>query len=91
MKPLNTIEIENNLFEKISLSKEEVSVKPLVKSEQLMIIVDSLTTIGRVLNISKDKFSVQLVRPIIKSENSKAVIFRQIEKKWKIIGYGKVL
>ena len=85
----NTFKIDTtyNLFDEINLNNEKVKVKPILKGEVLMLIINSFTTIGQVTKCEGKEFSMDLRRPIAKTSNERGVIFRQYEnKKWKIIG-----
>jgi translation initiation factor 2 subunit 3 len=81
-----------NLFDEIIVNNKNVSVKPLIPNEPLMLIVNSFTTAGIVMKTNLKEATMKLKRPVMVFPDDKLVIFRQIEKKkWKIIGYGNIL
>ena len=89
--PSDQLSFTDNLFDKVITSKEDFDVKPLFNSEALMIIVNSMTTVGVVTQKKGDKTTVKLKKPVMSFSGDRAVIFRRFEgNKWRIIGYGIV-
>jgi translation initiation factor 2 subunit 3 len=85
------ITLDLNLFKSIIVNSNDKVVKPIVLNEILMLIVNSLTTVGQVVKADSKSITLKLKRPILEYKNDKVVIFRQMEmKKWKIIGFGKI-
>lgn len=87
---LNQITIEPHLFDEVISSTTSYPVKPIHSTEPLMLILNSLTTIG-VVSATKgtSKVTINLKKPVMGFEDDRVVIFRQIEpRKWRIIGYG---
>jgi translation initiation factor 2 gamma subunit (eIF-2gamma) len=83
--------LDLNLFKSIIVNSNDKVVKPIVLNEILMLIVNSLTTVGQVVKADSKSITLKLKRPILEYKNDKVVIFRQMEmKKWKIIGFGKI-
>lgn len=80
------LKIEPKLLERIVGIKEESKVEPIKKSEALMLNVNATTTAGIVTNLEKNKVIIKLKRPICAEENSKIVISRRIDNRWKLIG-----
>ncbi|MCA9495872.1 MAG: translation initiation factor IF-2 subunit gamma [Nanoarchaeota archaeon] len=90
-EPLTNFNFDINLFEKVITSSGEFEVKPLIPNEPLMLIVNSLTTVGVVSKVNPKQASVNLKRPVMGFENDRVVIFRRFEgNKWRIIGFGKI-
>lgn len=90
--PLSEITFEPHLFDEIVTSTKTYGVKPIYQSEPLMMIINSLTTVGIVsATKGESRVSVKLKKPVMGFEDDRVVIFRQVEpKKWKIVGYGLV-
>lgn len=89
---LMEISFEPHLFDEVVTSTKTYEVKPIYQSEPLMMIVNSLTTVG-IVSATKgtSKVTVKLKKPVMGFEDDRVVIFRQVEpKKWKIVGYGLV-
>lgn len=87
--PLSEIKFEHKLFDKITTSSGEHEVKPIVPGEPLMLIVNSMTTVGATLTVNPREMSVKLKRPVMAFKGDRVVIFRRFEgNKWKIMGYG---
>lgn len=88
-EPLKEITFNINLFDKIVTSTEEYEVKPIIKGEPLMLIVNSMTTVGVPIKVNPKVASVKLKRPVMAFENDRVVIFKRYEgNKWRISGYG---
>lgn len=87
--PLSEISFEQHLFDKIITSAGEFEVKPIVPGEPLMLIVNSLTTVGATLKVNPKETTVKLKKPVMAFPGDRVVIFRRFEgNKWKIMGYG---
>ena len=89
---LMEITFEPHLFDEVISLTKTYDVKPIYQSEPLMMIINSLTTVGIVSATKGDsRVTVKLKKPVMGFENDRVVIFRQVEpKKWKIVGYGLV-
>ena len=89
--PTYQFTFEDNLFDKVITSQNEYEIKPLHTNETLMIIVNSLTTVGVVTQKKGNKTTVKLKKPVMAFPGDRAVVFRRFEgNKWRIIGYGSV-
>ena len=88
-EPLSELTFELHMFDKITTSSGEHPVKPIILGEPLMLIVNSMTTVGVTIKVNPKEASVKLKRPIMAFGNDRVVIFRRFEgNKWKIMGYG---
>jgi translation initiation factor 2 subunit 3 len=88
-EPCSQITFENNLFSEVITSIKNYEVKPFVVGEALMLIVNSLTTVGAVSKANPSETSVALKKPVMAFEGDRVVIFRRFEgNKWRIIGHG---
>ncbi len=87
--PASSINFTNNLFSEVITSVKNYEVKPFVVGEALMLIVNSLTTVGSVTKANPVETSVALKKPVMAFEGDRVVIFRRFENnKWRIIGNG---
>ena len=89
--PVSEFSFGMNLFEKVVTSSGELEVKPIIQTEPLMMIVNSMTTVGVVSKANPKEATIKLKRPVMAFEGDRAVIFRRFEgNKWRIIGFGEV-
>jgi translation initiation factor 2 subunit 3 len=88
-EPLMQLTFDPKLFDKVVTSTDEIVVKDMFLNEPLMLIVNSLTTVGVVMKANPKEVSVSLKRPVMAFEGDRAVIFRRFDNsKWRIIGHG---
>ena len=88
-EPSSEITIKEELFEKVVTSTDELDVKPLYSTEPLMIIVNSMTTVGVVTQNKGKTTTIKLKKPVMGFPGDRAVLFRRFEgNKWRIIGVG---
>lgn len=91
-EPTTEFSFTMNLLDKVITSQKEIDVKPIVLGEPLMMIVNSMTTVGVISKANPKQATIKLKKPVMAFEKDRAVIFRQVEpKKWRIIGYGEIL
>lgn len=89
--PLSEFKFEIHLFDRVITSTEEYEVKPIILTEPLMLIVNSLTTVGTVIKANPKEATVKSKRSVMAFEGDRVVIFRRFEgNKWRIIGYGLI-
>ncbi len=90
-EPLHQLTFENHLFDKVMGSEEEHEVKPIYNKEILMLIVNSLKTVGIVTKTNPKETTVVLKKPVMAFDDDKIVLFRRFQgNKWHIIGHGIV-
>ena len=90
--PRSELKFKHFLLKSIITSTRTLKVKPLVPSENLMLIVNSFTTIGIVQKVNLQQAKVRLLRPTITFKNDRVIIFRRFKgNKWRIIGHGQIL
>jgi translation initiation factor 2 subunit 3 len=88
-EPSNELNFQLKLFDKITTSSGDIDVKPIVPGEPLMLIVNSMTTVGVTSKINPKECEVKLKRPVMAFKEDRVVIFRRFEgNKWRISGYG---
>lgn len=88
-EPATEISFTQHMFDQITTSSGQHDVKPIVPGEPLMLIVNSLTTVGVTMKVNPREVGVKLKRPVMAFNDDRVVIFRQFGgNKWKIMGYG---
>ena len=85
---VSKIEVEVYLLERVIGGVKETEVKPLTRGEKLLLNIATQKTIGIVENISGNRVEFRLSLPIVVEENQRIVISRQIEGRWRLVGYG---
>ncbi len=85
---LNNLSMEIKLLERVVGSEELGVVTPIKVGEDLMINVGTARSVGTVASAKKDKIELKLKIPVCVEEKERVVIFRQIARRWRLIGYG---
>lgn len=87
--PAQEVVFEPHLFNIVVTSNKDYDVKDLYLNEPLMLIINSLTTVGVVSKANPKEVKVALKRPVMAFESDRVVIFRRFEgNKWRIVGHG---
>ncbi len=86
--PVNTLEIEYKLFERVVGTREQERVEPIRTRELLMLTVGTAVTLGIVTKVSSDRVEVVLRRPVVALPGSKVAISRQVRGRWRLVGWG---
>jgi len=90
-EPCTEIKFDIHLFDKIVTSSGELEVKPIIPNEPLMLIVNSMTTVGVPIKVNPKEATVKLKRPVMAFKDDRVVIFKRVEgNKWRISGFGIV-
>lgn len=85
---LNEVEIEYQLMDRVVGFEREIRVEPLRRGEPLMLNVGTAVTVGIVSSVKGDAAHVSLRTPIAVYPGARVAISRQIEGRWRLIGYG---
>ena len=89
---LEEVTIEVHTFEKVAGVKGEKEVESIKTNEPLMLTVGTAKTAGVVTSAREvgdnEEAEVKLKLPISSSPGERIAISRQIENKWRLIGYG---
>ncbi|MEA1904269.1 MAG: translation initiation factor IF-2 subunit gamma [Candidatus Hadarchaeota archaeon] len=85
---LESLSLEVHLLERVVGTAKELEVKPLTTRESLMINVGTATTVGTITSARGSEADLKLKLPICAEEGTRAAISRQIEGRWRLIGYG---
>lgn len=86
------ITLESNLLKRVVGAVEQTAVQTIKMNEILMLIVGSSATVGQVTKIgSKGRITFDLRKPVAVIPNQRVAISRQIEMRWRLIGWGTVV
>jgi translation initiation factor 2 subunit 3 len=86
---ISEVEIEVHLLERVLGSEVQMKVQQLKHNEKLLIVVGTEKTAGTVIKILKNSYIVSLSPPICAPVNSIFAISRIINRRYRLIGYGK--
>ncbi|MHA1683184.1 MAG: translation initiation factor IF-2 subunit gamma [Promethearchaeota archaeon] len=85
------ISIEAKLMDFVLGTSEKITVEPLRKGEKLMLSLGTTTTLGVVDAPSRKKTDITLRRRVCADPGMSLAISRLINKRWRLVGYGKLL
>jgi translation initiation factor 2 subunit 3 len=86
------VTLESHLLKRVVGSVEQTAVQTIKPNETLMLIVGSSATVGQVKKIgSKHRILFGLRKPVAVIPNQRVAISRQIEMRWRLIGWGTVV
>lgn len=84
--------LESNLLKRVVGAVEQTVVQSIKPKETLMLIVGSSATVGQVTKIgTKNRITFELRKPVAVIPNQRVAISRQIEMRWRLIGWGTVI
>ncbi|MEM1690569.1 MAG: translation initiation factor IF-2 subunit gamma [Thermofilaceae archaeon] len=87
----NQLEVEYQLMERIVGFEREIRVEQLRRGEPLMLNVGTAVTVGIVTAAKGGTASLSLRSPVSALPRATVAISRQIEGRWRLIGYGRIL
>jgi translation initiation factor 2 subunit 3 len=88
---INDISIKVSLMDFVVGTDQQEKVKNLVIGEPLMLNVWTAITLGTIKEISKGNVvTVELRRPVSVEKGTRVAVSRQIQKRYRLIGYGFV-
>jgi translation initiation factor 2 subunit 3 len=76
-----------HLLDRVVGSEKELHVESVKKGENLMLNVNSSTTVGMVTELSKNSFTLRLKIPICADKTDKITISRMVGHRFRLIGY----
>ena len=86
---ISEVELEVNLLERVIGSEVQMKVQQLKHNEKLLLVVGTEKTAGIVVKILKNSYIINLNPPICAPANSVFAISRIINRRYRLIGYGK--
>ncbi len=88
---IDSIIISANLFENIVGIEEDKKVQPIFNNEKILLTIGTSTTVGTVSKVlKKGKIDFSLRPVIAMSPDSKIALSRQVQKRWRLIGWGEI-
>ncbi len=87
---LTEVELKVNLLERVIGTEMQIKVIELKHNEKLLLVVGTEKTAGTVTKILKNSFILKLNPPICIPENFIFAISRIINRRYRLIGYGKI-
>ena len=86
------VTLESHLLKRVVGSVQQTAVQTIKPNETLMLIVGSSATVGQVKKIgTKHRILFELRKPVAVIPNQRVAISRQIEMRWRLIGWGTVV
>jgi len=87
----NTLKIKSKLFKEVLGTEAHQKVEDIRPKEMLMLSANTTITVGTVEKISKDEIELALNIPIVALKGDNVGIARNIDKHWRLIGFGEIL
>ncbi|MHA1105107.1 MAG: translation initiation factor IF-2 subunit gamma [Promethearchaeota archaeon] len=86
---ISEVELEVNLLERVIGTEDQIKVHDLRHNEKLLLVVGTEKTAGTVVKILKNSYILTLNPPICLPENFIFAVSRIINRRYRLIGYGK--
>lgn len=80
----------SNLMDRVVGSEAQTLVQNIEANEALMLSVGTAKTVGRVTNSTKKGVQVDLRLPVCATIGTRIAISRQIDRRWRLIGWGEI-
>ncbi|MBI2547406.1 MAG: translation initiation factor IF-2 subunit gamma [Candidatus Aenigmarchaeota archaeon] len=87
---LKDLSLELHLLERVVGAKELTSMEPIKLNEQLLINIGTSRSIGGVTSIKKNMMQLNLKIPVCADKDTRVVISRQVQGRWRLIGYASM-
>ena len=89
---INSIIIHANLFENVVGSEVDKKVQPIYNGERILLTIGTSTAVGTVKKVLKKGNVDFTLKPVIAMDpDSKVALSRQIQKRWRLIGWGEIV
>lgn len=88
---ISEVELEVHLLDRVIGAEVQMKVQQLKHNEKLLLVIGTEKTAGTVTKILKNSFILSLNPPICPPENFIFAISRIINRRYRLIGYGKIL
>ncbi|MBI1978781.1 MAG: translation initiation factor IF-2 subunit gamma [Candidatus Aenigmarchaeota archaeon] len=85
---MSSLNLELHLLERVVGAKELATVEPIKMNETLLINIGTSRSVGNVTSIKKGTIQLNLKIPVCADVNSRVVISRQVQGRWRLVGYG---
>lgn len=87
---LDRITLNVNLLERVVGSKEELKVEPIKTGDMVMFTVNTSKTVGSI-TCGGNNIEAVLKLPICADKGSRIAISKQIQGRWRLIGWGEIV
>lgn len=87
---MNSLNLELHLLERVVGAKELAAVEPIKTNETLLVNIGTSRSVGDVTLIKKNLIQMNLKIPICANMNDRVVISRQVQGRWRLVGYGVI-
>ena len=85
------LELESHLLERVVGSEVQTKVQDIEINENLMLSVATAKTVGKVTKIGKKRsLHIDLRLPVCADLGTRIAISRQIDRRWRLIGWGVI-
>jgi translation initiation factor 2 subunit 3 len=84
----DNLTITRNLMERVVGSENQAMVHNIEMNENLMLSVGTAKTVGKVSRVSKKGLKLDLRLPVCAETGTRIAISRQIDRRWRLIGWG---
>jgi translation initiation factor 2 subunit 3 len=85
------VKLKTKLFKEVLGTSEHEAVAPLKTKEMLMLSVNTTITVGTIEKINNDEIELSLNIPIVALKGDNTGLARNINKHWRLIGWGEVI
>jgi hypothetical protein len=85
---MNSLNLELHLLERIVGAKELAAVEPIKLNETLLVNTGTSRSVGNVTLSKKGLIQLNLKIPVCANVNERVVISRQVQGRWRLVGYG---
>jgi len=88
---INKVKIKTNLFKEIvgSKAKEAIKIEPLKTNENLLLSINTSTTVGLITSAHDNIVEISLKIPIVNFKGNRIGIARNYQGHWRLIGWGE--
>ena len=84
----DSLEFEPHLMERVVGSETQNTVNRIEMNENLMLSVATAKTVGKVYQATNASVGVELRLPVCVESGTRIAISRQIDRRWRLIGWG---
>ena len=88
---MNSLNLELHLLERVVGAKELAAVEPIKLNETLLINIGTSRSVGNVTSIKKGVIQLSLKIPVCANANDRTVISRQVQGRWRLVGYARII
>ncbi|MBN2150037.1 MAG: translation initiation factor IF-2 subunit gamma [Candidatus Lokiarchaeota archaeon] len=87
----DNITISTQLLDRVvGTADGSARVEPLRVGENIMVSIGTMTTLGAITSLSKGKARLRLVRRVCSDTGMLLAISRQVNNRWRLVGYGRL-